>query len=31
MSKVDCVQILHVGSYDDEGPTLMKLHTEFLP
>jgi hypothetical protein len=26
-----CVQIMHIGSYDDEGPTLMKLHREFLP
>ena len=25
------VQILHVGSYDDEGPTLERLHREFLP
>ena len=25
------VQILHVGSFDDEGPTLMKLHNEYLP
>jgi hypothetical protein len=25
------IQIMHVGSYDDEGPTLLKLHTEFLP
>ena len=25
------VQILHVGSYDDEGPTLERLHGEFLP
>lgn len=25
------VQIMHIGSYDDEGPTLMKLHKEFLP
>ena len=25
------VQIMHIGSYDDEGPTLMKLHNEFLP
>lgn len=25
------VQILHIGSYDDEGPTLMKLHREFIP
>ena len=24
------VQILHIGSYDDEGPTLHKMHTEFL-
>jgi hypothetical protein len=26
-----CVQILHIGSYDDEGPVLMQLHQEFLP
>ena len=25
------VQILHVGSYDDEAPTLARLHAEFLP
>ncbi len=25
------VQILHIGSYDEEGPTLMRLHTEFIP
>ena len=25
------VQILHIGSYDDEGPTLHKLHHEFIP
>jgi hypothetical protein len=25
------VQILHIGSYDDEGPTLEKLHHEFIP
>ncbi len=25
------IQIMHVGSYDDEGPTLLKLHTKFLP
>jgi hypothetical protein len=24
-------QILHVGPYDDEGPTLERLHGEFLP
>jgi len=26
-----CVQTLHVGSYDDEGPVLQRLHEEFLP
>ncbi|MDH7793987.1 MULTISPECIES: GyrI-like domain-containing protein [unclassified Beijerinckia] len=26
-----CVQILHIGSYDDEGPVLQRLHDEFLP
>ena len=25
------VQILHLGSYDDEGPTLQRLHGEFIP
>jgi hypothetical protein len=25
------VQVLHVGPYDDEGPTLARLHEEFLP
>ena len=24
-------QIMHVGSYDDEGPVLARLHTEFIP
>lgn len=26
-----CVQLMHIGSYDDEGPKLIKLHNEFLP
>jgi hypothetical protein len=26
-----CVQTLHVGSYDDEGPVLEHLHEEFIP
>jgi hypothetical protein len=25
------VQILHIGSYDDEGPILARLHDEYLP
>lgn len=25
------VQIMHIGSYDEEGLTLFKLHEEFLP
>ncbi|GIG85489.1 GyrI-like domain-containing protein [Plantactinospora endophytica] len=25
------VQVLHVGSYDDEGPVLARLHDEFMP
>ncbi len=24
-------QIMHVGSYDDEGPVLAKMHKEFIP
>ncbi len=26
-----CVQTLHIGSYDDEGPILEKMHNEFIP
>ncbi|MBA3021480.1 GyrI-like domain-containing protein [Propionicimonas sp.] len=26
-----CVQILHLGSFDEEGPVLHQLHTEFVP
>jgi len=25
------VHILHVGSYDDEGPTLARMHSEWIP
>lgn len=25
------VQIMHIGSYDDEGPTLARMHNEFIP
>lgn len=25
------VQILHVGSYDDEGPVLQRMHQQFIP
>jgi hypothetical protein len=25
------VQTMHVGSYDEEGPVLRRLHEEFLP
>ncbi|MFT4188248.1 MAG: GyrI-like domain-containing protein [Aeromicrobium sp.] len=26
-----CVQTLHIGSFDDEGPVLDRLHHEFVP
>lgn len=26
-----CVQTLHRGPFDDEGPTLARLHDEFIP
>jgi hypothetical protein len=26
-----CVQTLHVGPYDDEGPVLEEMHTKFIP
>jgi hypothetical protein len=25
------VQILHIGAYEDEGPTLHRMHHEFIP
>jgi hypothetical protein len=25
------VQILHIGSFDDEGPVLARMHAEFIP
>jgi len=27
----ECVQILHIGSYDDEAPTLALLHETYMP
>ncbi len=26
-----CVQVMHIGSYDDEAPVLDRLHHEFMP
>lgn len=26
-----CLQTMHIGSYDDEGPTLAKLHDQIMP
>lgn len=26
-----CVQIMHIGSYDDEGPVLAQLHNDWMP
>ncbi len=31
LSEGESVQILHRGRYDDEGPTLARLHNEYLP
>ena len=25
------VQIMHIGAYDDEGPVLKRMHSEYLP
>jgi hypothetical protein len=30
-SEGHCVQTLHVGSFDDEGPVLARMHHEFIP
>lgn len=26
-----CLQTMHIGSYDEEGPTLARLHDEIMP
>ncbi|MCW5951360.1 MAG: GyrI-like domain-containing protein [Propionibacteriaceae bacterium] len=31
LSEGRCVQTLHVGSFDDEGPILERMHHDFLP
>ncbi|HMR50624.1 MAG TPA: GyrI-like domain-containing protein [Arachnia sp.] len=31
LSEGRCVQTLHAGSFDDEGPVLERMHKEFLP
>ena len=31
LSEGTCVQALHVGSYDDEGPLLEEMHARFIP
>lgn len=31
LSEGTCVQVLHVGPFDAEGPLLSRLHQEFIP
>ena len=31
LSEGQCVQTLHIGSFDDEGPVLEEMHHEFIP
>lgn len=31
MTEGRCLQILHLGAYDDEGPTLERLHNRVIP
>ena len=31
LSEGRCVQTLHYGSFDDEGPVVERLHNEFIP
>ncbi|WP_166975168.1 GyrI-like domain-containing protein [Brevibacterium atlanticum] len=31
LSEGRCVQTLHLGSFDDEGPVLERMHREFIP
>lgn len=31
LEEEQCVQTLHVGSFDDEAPVLEEMHTKFIP
>ncbi len=31
LTEGNCLQIMHIGSYDDETPTLARLHDEVMP
>jgi hypothetical protein len=31
LSEGRCVQTLHLGPFDDEGPVLERMHHEFIP
>jgi hypothetical protein len=31
LTEATCVQTLHVGSFDDEGPVLDRMHQAFIP
>jgi len=31
LSEGQCVQTLHVGSFDNEGPILHEMHEQFIP
>lgn len=31
LTEGQCVQTLHVGPFDDEGPVLQRMHEEFIP
>jgi len=31
LSEGTCIQVLHIGSYADEGPILSELHNDFMP
>jgi hypothetical protein len=31
LAEGQCVQTLHIGAFDDEGPVLARMHAEFIP
>ena len=31
LSEGECIQTLHIGSFDDEGPVLDRMHNQFIP
>ena len=31
LHEAQCAQIMHIGPHEDEGPTIAKIHNQFIP